>query len=164
MPHPFSWSESLLVPTRRPVAAAEVLDRMECVLRRESARDVRRTEAGLSFRVGFWQQTRGWSLLNAVSAGSIEVRVHPSAVDVRYELDFRQAAGAVTAMIAVAAFFIYVVDGGTPVPPWTLLVGWGWLAGGNMGIALARFPRFVRGAVQDAARSPVPATAARASA
>ncbi|HST63249.1 MAG TPA: hypothetical protein VLK84_31350 [Longimicrobium sp.] len=157
MPHPFSWSESLLVSTRRPVTADEVLDRMERVLRRESVREIQRTETELSFRVGFLQQTRGWSLLAGITAGTVEVRVHPSAVDVRYELDFRQVAWAATAMIALAAFGIYGAQGDSALPPWALLVGWGWLAGGSMGIALARFPRFVRGAIQDVARGPVPA-------
>lgn len=129
---------------------------MERVLRRESAREIQRTETGLSFRVAWVQQTRGWSLLNAISAGTVQVRVHPSAVDVRYALDFRQIAWTATAMMVLAALVIYGLEGDPSLPPWTLLVGWGWLAGGNVGIALVRFPRFVRGAVRDAARGPIP--------
>lgn len=156
MPHPFTWSESLLVATRVPVTAPEVLDRMERMLKRESPLQLERTETGVTFRTGFSRMVTGWSPLAGITSGTVEVRARPEAVDIRYTLGFGQIAAIATVMIAIGAFQLYVLADGPPMPPTMLLTGWAMLVGGSMGVALMRFPRFLRTAVQAAVSGPVP--------
>ena len=114
-------------------------------LRKLEARDIRISQASVSFRGGLFRAVSNWNIL--IPFGYGKLIVDETAHQVRYGLSFRQLICVVTTMLALACLIEWSVATFDSVVPLVLGIGWLWLVGGNLMLGIPRFRRFLRGAI-----------------
>ena len=103
----------------------------------------------LQFSAGTLQYLAGRTALG--TAGSCEVSVQRSkaGLTVTYRIRFIQLFWVTLFMISLASLFVLGAPNLSPRQAGALLFGmWLWLYGGNVGVTLFRFPRWLRTAIE----------------
>jgi hypothetical protein len=145
---PLSWSADVLVPgapntVPDPIALAVAI---EAALREQRPRSLSRTGTAVQFRAGILRWVSNTNVLVPISSGDVEVHSELSNLRVSYTIRFTEILLFALVATAVFAFVIYLK--GRDAPPLFKLVAttvplW-WIFGGNVTLAVFRFPRMLK--------------------
>jgi len=126
--------------------ADRLLQTFQQELHRLSARKLDMSGDTVSFAGGGFRFVSNWNLLVPISRGKIVVMPIADGVTVRYQISFRELIVVATIMILAMAVIFCGFEGraGLASVAFFVPVGWLWLVGMNIVIAIPRFNCFVK--------------------
>jgi hypothetical protein len=147
MPFPISIDGTVQIACPLPEKLVpRVVEEIDALLSGELAKAVTVEGSVVRFRTGVWRRwIKGWSVLNPIGSGHLEVKAEADDIVVSYHLNMVPLLFLVTGF---SAFFAALSWSTTTRYLFPALI-WLWVFGGHYAITLFRFPYWLQAGLED---------------